>query len=186
MGYTLDEVVGQHHRMFVDPEYAKSPEYRQFWETLGRGEFVADKFKRVGKGGARSRSRRRTTRSSTSTASRSRSSSSPRTTPTPPRRRSSASTCRPAWPRCWRLSTRRSRGDLTAEITLQGEDDLGHMAAGLRDFLESLRGSIGNIAQMAQNLGTASRSSARSAPRWARRPRRPRRRRRPLRRRRSR
>ena len=40
LGYTLADVVGQHHRMFVDPAYASSPEYRQFWETLGRGEYI--------------------------------------------------------------------------------------------------------------------------------------------------
>ena len=33
MGYERSEIVGQHHRMFVDPEYAKSAEYREFWAT---------------------------------------------------------------------------------------------------------------------------------------------------------
>jgi len=50
LGYTLDEVQGQHHRMFVEPEYKASPEYTQFWQKLNRGEFVADKFLRLGKG----------------------------------------------------------------------------------------------------------------------------------------
>jgi len=51
MGYSLQEVQGQHHRMFAEPEFAASPEYRQFWEALGRGEYQADEFKRLGKGG---------------------------------------------------------------------------------------------------------------------------------------
>ena len=51
LGYSLNEVVGKHHSMFADPEYARSSEYRQFWERLNRGEFVADKFKRIGRGG---------------------------------------------------------------------------------------------------------------------------------------
>jgi len=51
MGYTLDEVRGQHHKMFAEPEFAASAEYRQFWEALGRGEYQADEFKRLGKGG---------------------------------------------------------------------------------------------------------------------------------------
>jgi methyl-accepting chemotaxis protein len=51
MGYELDEVKGRHHSMFVEPAYAKSAEYRSFWEALGRGEFRADEFKRIGKGG---------------------------------------------------------------------------------------------------------------------------------------
>ena len=51
LGYSLEEIKGQHHSMFVDPTHGQSPEYRAFWERLGRGEFVADKFKRVAKGG---------------------------------------------------------------------------------------------------------------------------------------
>ncbi len=51
LGYSLSEIVGKHHSMFAEPEYARSPEYRQFWERLNRGEFVADKFKRIGRGG---------------------------------------------------------------------------------------------------------------------------------------
>jgi methyl-accepting chemotaxis protein len=51
LGYTLDEVKGQHHSMFAEPEYRSSPEYRMFWEKLGRGEFDAGQYKRLGKGG---------------------------------------------------------------------------------------------------------------------------------------
>ncbi|AWM39068.1 Methyl-accepting chemotaxis protein II [Gemmata obscuriglobus] len=50
-GYQLGEVQGQHHRMFVTPDQAASPEYRDFWAKLNRGEFVFNDFKRVGKGG---------------------------------------------------------------------------------------------------------------------------------------
>ncbi len=51
MGYSLVEVVGQHHRMFVDGAYAASAEYRQFWAELRAGTFRSDEFKRVGKNG---------------------------------------------------------------------------------------------------------------------------------------
>jgi PAS domain S-box-containing protein len=51
MGYTLDEIKGKHHHLFVDAHYAKSPEYIAFWEKLGRGEYDAGVFERVGKGG---------------------------------------------------------------------------------------------------------------------------------------
>lgn len=51
-GYTKDEIVGKHHRIFCDPGYAESPEYRKFWQALGRGEYVADEFKRLGKDGS--------------------------------------------------------------------------------------------------------------------------------------
>lgn len=51
LGYTLSEVQGQHHRIFVDPVYRDSPAYKQFWDKLGRGEFDASQYKRIGKGG---------------------------------------------------------------------------------------------------------------------------------------
>ena len=50
-GYDADEVVGRHHRMFCEPGHAASPEYAEFWRKLGRGEYDAAVFKRLGKGG---------------------------------------------------------------------------------------------------------------------------------------
>ena len=51
LGYAADEVVGQHHRMFCDAAYGRSPEYREFWTSLNEGEFHSGEFKRQGKGG---------------------------------------------------------------------------------------------------------------------------------------
>jgi len=51
MGYSLDEIKGHHHRMFVDPTYAQSAEYREFWERLRQGESMAAEYRRIGKGG---------------------------------------------------------------------------------------------------------------------------------------
>jgi methyl-accepting chemotaxis protein len=51
MGYTLNEVKGQHHRMFVDPAERDAPAYREFWARLGRGEFIAGDFKRITRSG---------------------------------------------------------------------------------------------------------------------------------------
>jgi methyl-accepting chemotaxis protein len=51
VGYKFDEVVGKHHSMFVDPDEVKSPEYREFWEALRRGEPKVAEFRRLGKGG---------------------------------------------------------------------------------------------------------------------------------------
>lgn len=50
-GYRLDEIVGQHHRIFCDPSYASSPEYVAFWEALNRGEFAEGEFERRTKSG---------------------------------------------------------------------------------------------------------------------------------------
>ncbi|MGI9508673.1 MAG: methyl-accepting chemotaxis protein [Geminicoccaceae bacterium] len=51
MGYSLNEIRGRHHRMFVEPTYASSQDYREFWAALGRGEFRAAEYKRLAKGG---------------------------------------------------------------------------------------------------------------------------------------
>ncbi len=51
MGYSLEEIRGKHHSMFADPAYAQSAEYRAFWAKLGRGEYDAGQYKRLGKGG---------------------------------------------------------------------------------------------------------------------------------------
>ncbi|HRC27136.1 MAG TPA: PAS domain-containing protein, partial [Alphaproteobacteria bacterium] len=51
MGYTLAEIQGRHHSMFVEPAYANSSDYREFWARLNRGEFQVAQFKRIGKGG---------------------------------------------------------------------------------------------------------------------------------------
>lgn len=51
MGYSRQEVVGHHHRMFVESSYAQSSEYPRFWNRLARGEYFARTYKRVAKGG---------------------------------------------------------------------------------------------------------------------------------------
>jgi methyl-accepting chemotaxis protein len=51
VGYRLEEIVGKHHRMFVDQRHASSKEYREFWAALGRGEFQAGEYHRIAKGG---------------------------------------------------------------------------------------------------------------------------------------
>lgn len=51
VGYSLDEIKGQHHRMFCDETYTASHAYQAFWQKLGRGEYDAKEYKRFGKGG---------------------------------------------------------------------------------------------------------------------------------------
>jgi methyl-accepting chemotaxis protein len=51
LGYTLSEIQGQHHSLFVDESYRSSDAYRAFWAKLRRGEFDAGEYKRIGKGG---------------------------------------------------------------------------------------------------------------------------------------
>ena len=51
VGYSLNEIKGQHHRIFCDAGYAATPEYKDFWAKLGRGESQDGEFQRFGKGG---------------------------------------------------------------------------------------------------------------------------------------
>jgi len=50
-GYSLEEIQGKHHSMFVDAEARNGMEYKRFWESLNRGEFSAGEFKRISKQG---------------------------------------------------------------------------------------------------------------------------------------
>jgi methyl-accepting chemotaxis protein len=51
MGYSLPEIVGKHHNIFVAPAERDSAAYREFWAALNRGEFRTGEYKRIGKGG---------------------------------------------------------------------------------------------------------------------------------------
>jgi methyl-accepting chemotaxis protein len=50
VGYSLDEIKGRHHRMFVEPAYAASPEYAEFWRSLAAGNFQSGEYRRFAKG----------------------------------------------------------------------------------------------------------------------------------------
>ncbi|CCD85550.1 Putative Methyl-accepting chemotaxis sensory transducer with Pas/Pac sensor [Bradyrhizobium sp. ORS 285] len=51
MGYSLDEIRGKHHSIFVEPAERDSAAYREFWARLNRGEYQAAEYKRIGKNG---------------------------------------------------------------------------------------------------------------------------------------
>jgi methyl-accepting chemotaxis protein len=51
MGYNLAQIKGKHHSMFCEHQETVSSQYKEFWATLNRGEFVASRFKRVDSGG---------------------------------------------------------------------------------------------------------------------------------------
>jgi methyl-accepting chemotaxis protein len=51
VGYSLEEIRGRHHSLFVDGAYARSSGYRDFWRKLNNGEYASGEFRRLGKGG---------------------------------------------------------------------------------------------------------------------------------------
>ena len=50
-GYSLEEIVGKHHRMFCEPKYVQTPEYAQMWSDLASGKTKSGRFKRINKSG---------------------------------------------------------------------------------------------------------------------------------------
>jgi methyl-accepting chemotaxis protein len=51
MGYSLEDIKGEHHRMFCETDYAASVDYKRFWQKLNRGEYDGGRYKRIGNGG---------------------------------------------------------------------------------------------------------------------------------------
>jgi methyl-accepting chemotaxis protein len=51
MGYSLEEIIGKHHSIFVDPEYRNSLEYREFWANLCSGSLQSGEFRRIRRDG---------------------------------------------------------------------------------------------------------------------------------------
>ena len=51
LGYSLSEIQGRHHSIFIEKSFSESQAYTEFWKALSRGEFQAAEFKRVHKDG---------------------------------------------------------------------------------------------------------------------------------------
>ena len=51
MGYSLKELKGKHHSIFVTENYSKSDEYKEFWNKLKNGDFISEQFSRIKKNG---------------------------------------------------------------------------------------------------------------------------------------
>ena len=51
MGYKMSQILGKHHSMFCDEQERESQAYREFWQRLGSGEFILDRFKRIDSSG---------------------------------------------------------------------------------------------------------------------------------------
>ncbi|MFK7996319.1 MAG: PAS domain-containing protein [Granulosicoccus sp.] len=52
LGYTLDEIVGKHHRIFCERAFSESPEYAELWKSLQAGIFDSGEYKRIKKDGS--------------------------------------------------------------------------------------------------------------------------------------
>ena len=153
LGYTLGEVQGQHHRMFVEESFRASVEYRQFWEALNRGEYQAAEYKRIGKGGKEvwiqasynpildlNGKPFKVVKYATDITA----------------QKLQQQELRDKVDIMLGVVGQAMKGDLTVQIPVKGEDAVGQMGEGLQSFLTNLRETMGRFADNAQQLGSSS------------------------------
>ena len=152
MGYTLDEIQGQHHSMFADPGYALSSEYRGFWARLRNGAFFSGEYMRLAKGG-----REVWIQASYNPIL------NADGTPFKVVKYAQDVTeqvtqkiyLQESVDRMLHVVNAAAAGDLTETVDITGEDAIGRMGDGLRSFLKDLRKSIIDINESAQMLAKA-------------------------------
>ncbi|MCC9655039.1 methyl-accepting chemotaxis protein [Rhodopirellula halodulae] len=153
LGYSLDEIVGKHHRTFVTPEHAASPEYAQLWEGLNRGEFQAGEFKRITKSGEPiwiqasynpifdlNGKPFKVVKFATDITD----------------QVNAREELKKNVDEILEVVNAASGGDLTQEIHVDGEDAIGQVGSRLQTFFKDLRNSIESIAENATSLAGAS------------------------------
>lgn len=150
VGYSLDEIKGRHHSLFVDEGYRHSPEYKEFWASLNRGEYQAAEYKRLGKGGKEIHIQAsynpildvngkpfKVVKYATDITA-----------------EVNAREDLKNKVNCMlEVVAAAATGDLTREITVSGSDSIGQMGEGLARFFRDLRSSIASIASNAMSLG---------------------------------
>lgn len=174
VGYSLDEIQGKHHRMFCDPAYTESAEYRQFWMDLGNGKSHAGEFQRFGKGGKEIWIQARYSAlldengktygvvkyaSDITEAVRQRQ----QAIENQERERQQQEELRANVDQLLEVVNAAAEGDLTKEITVNSADAVGELANGLRRMLGDLRGMIGQIVESAMQFTEGSRVIAESS-----------------------
>jgi len=153
MGYTLDEVKGKHHGIFVEESYRQSPDYKDFWAKLNRGEYQAAEYKRIGKGGKEvwvqasynpildlNGKPFKVVEYATDIT----------------QQKTAAEELKRKVDSMLVSVSAASRGDLTQNIAVSGQDAIGQMGTGLSQLLVNLRSSIGKIGQTASTLSISS------------------------------
>lgn len=178
IGYTLDEIRGRHHSLFVDLEYRSSSEYRDFWYELGQGIPKVARFKRYGKGGRevylqaayspvideKGTTVRVVKLAADVTADAMREFRA--------QEREDAIQHQQAEDKHV-LETKvnelsnsveaASRGDLTQQVEVKGDDDMGRLGSSLRKMICDLRTIIGEVMAAAQQQNEGARTIAESS-----------------------
>jgi methyl-accepting chemotaxis protein len=167
VGYRLDEVQGRHHSMFVEPAAAAAPEYREFWAKLNRGDAVMADFLRIGKGSKEVWLRAsyapipgpdgkvlKVVKFATDITAAKR--TELQAQKDAERQVREAAELRAKVDAMLVVVNAADAGDLTREVTVKGADAVGQMGEALARFFATLRGNVGNIANTAQALASAS------------------------------
>ena len=178
VGYRIEEIRGQHHSMFATPEFATSPEYKAFWAKLNRGESDEGRYMRVGKGGkvvwiqarysalldeagkpykvvkyaSNITEQVRLEQESKENAE---------------RERLAQEDLRRKVEELMLVVNASANGDLTKEISFNGEDAMGKLAEGFRKMLKDLRVIIGQVVEGAAQFAEGSHVIAESSQRLA-------------------
>jgi len=171
LGYSLEEIKGRHHSMFVEPAYSQSPEYRDFWASLNRGEFQSADYKRLGKGGRevwiqasynpvldlKGKPYKVAKYASDITAKvLAKQEQDRQIQAAQERERQATAELKAKVDSMLSVVNAAAKGDLTQTIAVQGGDAVGQMASGLSIFLGDLRKSISAIGQNASALASSS------------------------------
>jgi methyl-accepting chemotaxis protein len=166
LGYTLDEIKGKHHSMFVEEAFRNSAEYREFWAKLNRGEYVADEFKRIGKGGKEiwiqasynpildvNSKPCKVVKYATDITEQVRIKNE--VAQGAEREKVVAQELKQKVDSILAVVAAAAQGDLTQDVTVSGSDAIGQMGEALGKFFADLRQSMGSIGESAVNLSSA-------------------------------
>ncbi len=167
LGYKSEEVIGKHHRMFVDPSYANSSEYQRFWSDLNAGKGVSETFQRIHKNGqviwiqavyapVKDEMGRVFKIVKIATDITLQKQTEFKVAENAERERCQAEELRHKVDSILSVVNAAAQGDLTNYVEVSGQDAVGQMGEGLDRFLSDLRGSIASIAENASALAGAS------------------------------
>ena len=153
VGYTLEEIQGQHHRMFVEESFRTSIEYRQFWEELNRGKYQTAEYKCIGKGGKEvwiqasynpildlNGNPFKVVKYATDITE----------------QKLQQQKLRENVDAMLEVVQAAMEGDLTVQVPVKGEDAIGQMGEGLQRFLSNLKEIMARFTESAQNLSSSS------------------------------
>jgi methyl-accepting chemotaxis protein len=166
VGYSLDEIKGHHHSMFVEESYRASAAYKEFWAKLNAGEFLSDEYKRIGKGGKEvwiqasynpifdlNGKPYKVVKFATDVTEQVKMRLE---MASKEEQEAAAAEQQRKVNLLLEVVAAAAEGDLTREITVRGEDAIGQMAKGLEKLISDLRVSIKSIGDTAMGVASSS------------------------------